>query len=381
MEEKQEYFESLIYREIEALREETSDERILEVIDRVLTTDPKRRSFCVEERLNLRRELFHSLRGYGILTELMEDGSVTEIMVNNDGSIYFEREGRLIPYEERFSDPKKLEDLIQKMVSYSNRKINRSSPIVDARLPDGTRVNAVTVPIAVSGPVLTLRKFPKLTFTMERLLENGTLDPERAALLQAYVSSRKNILVFGGTGSGKTTLLNVLGNLIDPAERLVIIEDSAELQIPACPDQIRMEARKEEEELRSVTIRDMIRTSLRMRPDRIIVGEVRGAEVLDMLDSMNTGHEGSLSSAHGNSPFEMLMRLELMALKESAIPLPAMKALIASTIDVLVEMRRLKDGRRVLYGIYEVAGLKEGEYQLIKQYHFPDEDGGRSSAL
>lgn len=373
MGEIQSYFEQRIYRELEAEREDLTEARLLLVIDRYLTRDPKRHHFSVEERLALRTELVHSFLGYGMLTALMEDETVTEIMVNNDGSIYYERDGRLWQDEHRFTDPAELEDLIQKMVSFSDRKINRSSPIVDARLSDGTRVNAVTLPIAVSGPVLTLRKFPRLTFTMERLLENGTLREEQADLLRSYVRERKSLFLFGGTGSGKTTLLNVLGNLIDPSERLVIIEDSAELQIPSCPNQIRMEARKEAEEVRSVTIRDMIRTSLRMRPDRIIVGEVRGAEVLDMLDSMNTGHEGSLCTGHGNSPLEMLMRLELMVLKENPIPLEALKALIASSIDVLVEVKRLENGKRVLYGIYEMGEMKEGEYQFVRKYYYPED--------
>ena len=323
----------------------------------------------VKTVLRYEKEIFYALRRQDVLTELLQDPSVSEIMVNGEQHIFVERHGRIEPAPCSFSGRMKLENLIQRIVSDVNRLANESVPIADARLADGSRVNVVLPPISLDGPVLTIRKFPEHPLRMEDLICMGSVPRVWADWLQEMVRSRKNIFISGGTGSGKTTFLNVLSQWIPQQERVITIEDSAELQLRTIPNLVRLEARNENlEGENAVTIRQLIRTALRMRPDRIIVGEVRGPEVLDMLQAMNTGHEGSLSTGHANSAEDMLYRMETMILMGIEIPLAAVRHQIASALDILVHLERNSRGQRYVASIQQMKGVKENEYQMETLY-------------
>ena len=361
-----EQLKSEILRGID-LTAEISDEMLMAVIDGALNGGRDLR-LTLGDRLRLRKELFDSFRRLDVIQELVEDEDVTEIMVNGTSAIFYEKAGRLYRWGRNFASRERLEDVIQQIVARVNRTVNTGSPIVDARLPDGSRVNAVLPPAAPDGPILTIRRFPKERITMSRLIGSGSISAEAAAFLMDTVRAGYNIFISGGTGSGKTTFLNALSEAIPPDERVVTIEDSMELQLNIA-NLVRLEARSGNGEgTEQITIRDLIRTALRMRPDRLIVGEVRGAEALDMLQAMNTGHDGSLSTGHGNSPADMLSRLEMMVLMGGELPLGAVRSQIGSALQIMVHLSRLRDGSRKVMSIDEVTGYKDGEIGLRTLY-------------
>lgn len=359
------------------LSEELSDRELLERIDTILIREGKRRGISLRERTGYRKKLFDSFRRLDVLQELVEDDSITEIMVNGMEAVFLERDGMVHQWNRHFSSREKLEDVIQQMVARVNRIVNTSSPIVDARLVDGSRVNVVLPPVAPDGPILTIRKFSREAITMEMLIEWGSITDEAAGFLEALVKAGYNLFISGGTGSGKTTFLNALSRAIPSQERVITIEDSLELQL-AIPNLVRLEARNANiEGEREVTIRDLIRTALRMRPDRILIGEVRGREALDLLQAMNTGHDGSLSTGHGNSPADMLSRLETMVLMGGELPLAAVRSQIASALDILVHLGRMRDGRRRVLSIVEVLGYEEEQIRCQPLYESnPAEERG-----
>lgn len=341
------------------LRKDPTDDELQELIHDVLEEQSKVRFIPLKEKAVLGKEIFNALRKLDILQELIEDESITEIMINGINNIFIERKGRIFISEKRFISKGKLEDVIQQMVAECNRIVNEASPIVDVRLKDGSRVNIVLPPVALNGPIVTIRKFPKERITMKQLIEYETIDKEISKFLIEAVEARYNIFISGGTGSGKTTFLNVLSDYIPREERIVTIEDNAELQITNLPNLVKLEARNANLEGEGeISIRDLIRTSLRMRPDRIIVGEVRGAEAIDMLQAFNTGHDGSISTGHANSPRDMLSRLETMVLMGIDLPLPAIQRQIASGIDILIHLGRLRDKSRKVLKIMEVLGYE-----------------------
>ncbi|MCF0142173.1 MAG: CpaF family protein [Parasporobacterium sp.] len=343
----------------------TEDGELKEMIAVLVGKEHLSGNLSLKERLRLERELFNSIRGLGILENLLDDPEITEIMVNGCESIFIEKKGRLFRHNENFTSREKLTDVIQAIVSRANKRVNESTPIVDTRLPDGSRVNVVLNPIAINGPIVTIRKFPEKAITMEDLVSFGSVTEEAAEFLKDLVISGRNMVISGATGSGKTTFLNALTGFIPSTERIVTIEDSAELQIKGIENLVRMECRQANVEGENeVTIRDLIKTALRQRPDRIIVGEVRGAECLDMLQAMNTGHDGSLSTGHANSTYDMLTRLETMVLMGTDMPLQAIKSQIASAVDVLVHLGRFKDGSRKVMEIAELTGLEGASYIL-----------------
>ena len=343
-----------------------SDAEICQEIDQLLLEEA---GLSLKERLALKEELYAGVRRLDVLQELMDDPAVTEIMVNGHEHIYVEKNGRLSLYGKSFASRERLEDVIQQIVAGCNRVINTGMPLADARLPDGTRIHAALPPVAVDGPVLTIRRFPARAMDMEDLLRMGTLDEETAAFLQQLVRCGYSVMIGGGTSAGKTTFLNALSAFIPPGERLITIEDTAELRIPGERNLVRLEAKNANlQEARSITIRDLIRAALRMRPDRIIVGEVRGEETIDLLQALNTGHDGSLSTAHANSAGDMLLRLETMALMGMAMPLEAIRRQIASGIDIFVQLGRDRNKQRRLLEIAEVTGFADGAIQLGKLY-------------
>ena len=352
-----------------------SDEDIISLIDEMIIKEKRSVSIPLKLREDLRRNLFHSVRKLDILQDIVDDPLVTEIMVNGPEDIFVERAGRLSKYPSHFESVEKLDDVIQLIVSSCNRVVNESSPIVDARLAEnGARVNVVMRPIALNGPILTIRRFPDKPIEMEDLIKFGSLSEEISEWLGMLVKAKYNIFISGGTGSGKTTFLNALSAFIPTEERIITIEDSAELQIHTIPNIVRMETRNANVEgCVPVTIRDLIRSSLRMRPDRIVVGEVRGAEAIDMMQFLNTGHDGSMSTGHANSARDMLTRLETMILMGMEIPLQAVRAQIASGIDVIVHLGRLRDKSRRVLEITEIAGFFDGEIQLNPLYVFKEE--------
>lgn len=331
------------------LARELTDEEILEEIDTLILERMRDSCLSLKEKVQLRQELFHSVRKLDVLQELIEDETVTEIMVNGPDAIFVERAGKLSRWEKTFTSGEKLEDVIQQIVGKCNRVVNESMPIVDARLENGARVNAVVRPVALNGPILTIRRFPDTPITMEKLIALGSLPAECAEFLKTLVRARYSMVIGGGTGSGKTTFLGALSNFIPSDERLITIEDNAELKIQGIENLVRLEAKMANTEgATSVTIRDLIKTALRMRPDRIVVGEVRGGEAVDMLQALNTGHEGSLSTAHANSAEDMLSRLETMTLMGVDLPLEAIRRQIASGVDILFT--------------WEGCGIKAGKY-------------------
>ncbi|MBD5527003.1 MAG: CpaF family protein [Lachnospiraceae bacterium] len=352
---------------------EQPDDEIMEIIDEVLLEEQLLRLLPVSESHQLRTELFYSLRRLDILQSLIEDPEITEIMINGPGSIFIEREGRLQELDMSFESEEKLQDVIQQIVAGCNRAVNEASPIVDARLSSGARVNIVMNPVALNGPIVTIRRFPDTPITMEELLRWESLSREAAELLQLLVRAGYNIFISGGTGSGKTTFLNVLSGYIPAWERVITIEDSAELQLQGLRNLVRLETRSSNVEgCREISIRDLIRTSLRMRPDRIIVGEVRGAEAVDMMQCLNTGHDGSMSTGHANSARDMLSRLENMILMGMDIPLAAIKRQIVSGIDIIVHLGRLRDRSRKVLEISEVMDCEDSDIRLNLLYRFEE---------
>ena len=354
---------------------ELSDAQIGEIIDSVIMEKSREVYMSAVTKLTLRQELFNAIRRLDLLQELIDDKTVTEIMVNGADAIFYERDGRIYTWDRHFESRGKLEDVIQQIVSRSNRQVNESIPIVDARLKDGSRVNVVLDPVALNGPILTIRKFPEEAITMEDLIRWESISQEAAEYLKVLVKAGYNIFISGATSTGKTTFLNVLADYIPKTERVITIEDSAELQIHGIENLVRMEVRQADGDgVSNVTLRDLIRTSLRMRPDRIIVGEVRGEEALDMIQSMNTGHDGSLSTGHANSPQDMLSRLETMALFASDIPIQAIRKQIASSIDIIVQLERLRDRSRRVTAITEVLDCTEDAYILNPIFEFHEQD-------
>lgn len=350
------------------------DEQLMDYIEQYVLRDNRLSNLTASDKRKWVRRLYDSFRGLDVLQPLVEDRTVSEIMINSHEEIFAEQNGKVRKLALRFESQERLEDIIQSIVSGVNRVVNESSPIVDARLKDGSRVNIVLPPIALKGPTMTIRKFPEHPLTMQQLIEKESLSEEAARFLQTLVRSKYNIFISGGTGSGKTTFLNALSRFIPADERVITIEDSAELQIVTLPNLVSLETRNANTEGKGeITIRDLIRSSLRMRPDRIIVGEVRGREALDMLQAMNTGHDGSLSTGHGNSSVDMISRLETMVLSGADLPLGVVRQQIASAIDIIVHLSRLRDRSRRVMEISEVCGMNEGEVVLHPLYVFEEE--------
>ena len=358
------------------LARELSDEEILEEIDDLLLNGTQEEALSLREKIALRQELFYSVRKLDVLQELIDDNTVTEIMVNGPDHIFVERAGKLRKWEKGFTSREKLEDVIQQIVGRCNRVINESMPICDARLENGARVNAVIRPVALEGPILTIRRFPDTPITMEKLIALGSLPTECAQFLATLVKARYSMVIGGGTGSGKTTFLGALSNYIPKDERLITIEDNAELKIQGVQNLVRLEAKMANVDGgTSITIRDLIKTALRMRPDRIVVGEVRGGEAVDMLQALNTGHEGSLSTAHANSAEDMLSRLETMTLMGVDLPLEAIRRQIASGVDILVHLGRMRDKSRKVLEITEVCGFENHEIKTRTLYRWQEGKG------
>lgn len=371
--------ESKLRERIDFTRE-VSDEEIQGIIDDLILGNGHKYALTLEERKNLAKEIFYDVRRLGILQELIDAEDITEIMINGAGNIFYEKQGGLYLWDKSFESREKLEDVIQQIVSKCNRTVNEASPIVDARLSDGSRVNIVLSPIALNGPVVTIRRFPENPITMEQLIAFHSITDEAADFLKKLVMAGYNIFISGGTGSGKTTFLNALSHNIPNTERIITIEDSAELQIRGIPNLVSLETRNATTEgVKEISIRDLIKASLRMRPDRIVVGEVRGVEAIDMLQALNTGHDGSLSTGHANSAKDMLARLETMVLMGMELPLQAVRAQIASGVDIIVHLGRLRDGTRKVLEITEIIGYEQGEIQTQCLYRFEEtgEEEGR----
>lgn len=353
------------------LSRELTDEEVEELIMQEILRFSSRKYLLLEEKLRIQKELFNGIRRLDLLQELIEDPLVTEIMVNGPRDIFVEKGGHLFRWDKQFASKEKLEDVVQQIVSFCNRNVSKANPIADARLADGSRVNIVLDPIALNGPVITIRRFPDQPIRIAQLIEWGSVTEEASEFLREAVTAGYNIFVSGGTGSGKTTFLNALSEFIPPGERIITIEDNAELQLVTAENLVRLEARNANlEGEHEITIRDLIRTALRMRPNRIIVGEVRGAEAIDMLQAMNTGHDGSLSTGHANSPQDMLSRLETMVLMGMELPLPAIQRQIASGIDLIVHLGRLRDRSRKVLEVSEILGYEDGEIRLKTLYKF-----------
>ena len=354
-------------------RSQVDDDVLYACIEEAVEEEARARYLPRAGRLELRNRLVNAFRRLDILQELVDNPEITEIMINGKDQIFVEQHGRISRWEEGFDSNQQLEDMIQQIVSRINRAVNVANPIADARLPDGSRVHIVLPPIALDGPVVTIRKFPE-PITVQRLLELGSLSEEAVEFLKKLVCAGYNIFICGGTGSGKTSFLNAMSAFIPETDRIVTIEDSAELQIRQVPNLVRLETRNANAEGEgAIEISDLIRASLRMRPDRIIVGEVRGKECLDMLQALNTGHAGSLSTGHGNSPKDMLSRLETMTLMAGELPLMAVRSQIASALDIMVHLGRLRDKSRKVLEIVEVGDFENGEIQLNPLFRFEEE--------
>ncbi len=365
-----------VYESID-LKADIEDSELKMIISDCVSKECKQAYIPIIKREKLEKAIFNSIRKFDVLQELLDDEEVTEIMINGYKDIFVERKGRITRWDKSFENEERLSDIAQRIAALSNRLVNESVPIVDTRLADGSRVNIVLSPIAIDGPSVTIRKFYRTPLTMDKLLEMNSISREAALFLREAVRAKYNIFVSGGTGSGKTTFLNILSDYIPKDERVITVEDSAELQLVGISNLVRLEARNANVEGKnSVTIRDLIRTSLRMRPDRIVVGEVRGQEALDMIQAMNTGHDGSLSTGHANSPLDMLSRLEIMILMGMDMPLAAIRGQIASAIDIVVHLGRLRDKSRRVLEIVEVEGLEEGNYKVNKLFEFKEEYRG-----
>lgn len=359
-----------VYQNLDVGHDITDDE-LYQVIDRCIYEESREKIISIRQKEELRSRLYNSIKKLDILQELLDDDEITEIMVNGTECIFYEKQGRIKKWGRQFESEEKLADIAQRIAAMSNRMVNEASPIVDTRLNDGSRVNIVLPPVAIDGPVITIRKFYDTPLTIERLIELGSITPEAACFLEKLVKSRYNIFISGGTGSGKTTFLNVLSDYIPSDERVITIEDSAELQLHNISNMVRLEARMANAEGgNAVSIRDLIKSSLRMRPDRIVVGEVRGAEALDMLQAMNTGHDGSLSTGHGNSPKDMLTRLETMVLMGMSMPVDAIRTQITSAIDIIVHLARQRDKSRKVVQIAEVGNYQNGEIELTPLFKY-----------
>ncbi len=355
---------------------ELEDGEVLEHIDGLLLGSQGSQYRTLQEKIALRQELFYSVRRLDVLQELLEDDTVTEIMVNGPDHIFIERQGHIQRWEKRFTSREKLEDVIQQIVGKCNRVINEAMPIVDARLENGARVHAVVSPVALDGPILTIRRFPDDPITMERLIGLGSVTRECVEFLVKLVQARYSILIGGGTGSGKTTFLNALSAYIPEDERIVTIEDNAELQIQGVPNLVRLEAKAANARGGDeITIRDLIRAALRMRPDRLVIGEVRGSEAVDLLQALNTGHDGSLSTIHSNSSQDTGSRLETMVLMGMDLPLGAVQRQIVSGIDILVHLGRMRDKSRKVLEVTEVIGIEDGQILLQPLFLYQKDRG------
>lgn len=354
------------------MSDEELEERVEELVARKLEN-----IYCtIEERVEIARQIYSSIRGFGLLDSIISDETITEIMINGADNIFIEKNGKVTKLNKKFESQRRLEDVIQRIVGLAGREVNQANPICDTRLPDGSRVNVVLPPIALCGPTITIRKFSKTPMTIEKLIQYGSLTKEIAKKLELLVKAKYNIFISGGTGSGKTTFLNALSNYIPKDERVITIEDSAELQIVGVENLVSMETRNANSSgAGSITITDLIKSSLRMRPERIVVGEVRGGEALDMLQAMNTGHDGSLSTGHANSTEDMLSRLETMVLQGAAgLPLEAIRQQIASAVDIIIHLSRLRDHSRKTMAITEVVGYQDGKIILNPLYVFEEDE-------
>ena len=366
------HFKTRVMDRVEPTRE-YSEAEILEIIDDVLEEN-RDVLLSVTEKVELRRRLINDIKRLDVLQELIDDSEITEIMVNGYDTIFYEKAGKISKWDRHFESPAKLNDVVSRIAAASNKIINESVPISDTRLYDGSRVNIVMNPVAINGPIITIRKFYDTPLSMERMIEIGSISGEAAGFLKDLVRAKYNIFISGGTGSGKTTFLNALSNYIPSEERVITIEDSAELKLMDIPNLVRLEARSANVEGRNaITIRELIKSALRMRPDRIIVGECRSAEALDMLQAMQTGHDGSLSTGHANNPTDMMLRLETMVLMGMDMPVAAIRGQIASAIDVVVHLGRLRDKSRRVLSINEVTGLSKGAVALNCLYEFREE--------
>lgn len=364
------------------LSREMEDEEIRELIYRMIVEYTGHLYLSLNEKEVLAKEIFASVRELDILQELVDDEGITEIMINGPKDIFIERKGVLMKSDRQFASLEKLEDVIQQIVASCNRVVNDSSPIADARLANGSRVSIVLKPPALNGPIVTIRRFPEIAITMEDYIRFGAISREAAEFLQKAVTFGYNIFISGGTGAGKTTLLNILSGFIPKDSRVITIEDSAELQIKGVANLVRMETRNATREgCEEISIRDLIKTALRMRPDRIIVGEVRGAEAFDMLQAMNTGHDGSLSTGHANSATDMLMRLEMMVLMAKELPLSAIRRQIASGIDILVHLGRMRDRSRKVMEISEIKGVVDNEIVVSPLYSLEEDEKGNAALI
>lgn len=353
-----------------------SDEELEEKIEEIVAQRIGSRYCSIEQRLNIIQQVYSSIRGFGLLDSIMNDDTITEVMINGPENVFVEQNGRLFKLDKQFESQRRLEDIIQRIVGLAGREVNQANPICDTRLPDGSRVNVVLPPIALCGPTVTIRKFSKTPMTIEKLIQYGSITQEIADKLELLVKAKYNIFISGGTGSGKTTFLNALSNYIPKDERVITIEDSAELQIKGIDNLVTLETRNANVSgAGQITIRDLIKSSLRMRPERIVVGEVRGGEALDMLQAMNTGHDGSLSTGHANSTEDMLSRLETMVLQgSSGLPLEAIRQQVASAVDIIIHLSRLRDKSRRTMEITEVVGYENGKIVLNPLYIFEEDE-------
>lgn len=354
------------------MEDEELEERIEELVGEKLAGQ-----YCsIDQRVSIVQQVYSSIRGLGLLDSIISDDTITEVMINGPENIFIEKSGKLTKLDKQFESQRRLEDIIQRIVGMAGREVNQANPIVDTRLPDGSRVNVVLPPIALCGPTITIRKFSKTPMTIEKLIAYGSITQDIADKLEILVKSKYNMFICGGTGSGKTTFLNALSNYIPKDERVITIEDSAELQIVGVDNLVSLETRNANSSgSGEITIRDLIKSSLRMRPERIVVGEVRGGEALDMLQAMNTGHDGSLSTGHANSTQDMLSRLETMVLQGAAgLPLEAIRQQIASAVDIIIHLSRLRDHSRKTMEICEVIGYKDGQIQLNPLYQFVEDE-------
>lgn len=353
-----------------------SDDELHEQVEDIVRNRIGNQYVSIDQQVSIVQQIFSSIRGLGLLDTIINDDTITEVMINGPENIFIEQSGRLMKLDKQFENQRQLEDIIQRIVGLAGREVNQSNPIVDTRLPDGSRVNVVLPPIALCGPTITIRKFSKTPMTVEKLIRYGSITKEIADKLELLVKAKYNIFISGGTGSGKTTFLNALSNYIPKEERVITIEDSAELQIKGVDNLVSLETRNANVSgTGEITIRDLIKSSLRMRPERIVVGEVRGGEALDMLQAMNTGHDGSLSTGHANSTQDMLSRLETMVLTGAAgLPLDAIRQQIASAVDIIIHLSRLRDHSRKTMEITEIVGYEDGKIKLNPLYKFEEDE-------
>lgn len=355
---------------------EMEDDELSEKIEEIILQQVDKQYCSIDQQVSIAEQVYSSIRGFGLLDNIMKDDTITEVMINGPENIFIEQKGQLFKLDKEFESQRRLEDIIQRIVALAGREVHLANPICDTRLPDGSRVNVVLPPIALCGPTLTIRKFSKKPMTIEKLVQYGSITQEIADKLQLLVKAKYNIFISGGTGSGKTTFLNALSNYIPKDERVITIEDSAELQITGVENLVRLETRNANASgAGQITIRDLIKSSLRMRPERIVVGEVRGGEALDMLQAMNTGHDGSLSTGHANSTQDMLSRLETMVLQGAVgLPLEAIRQQIASAVDIIIHLSRLRDKSRKIMEISEVIGYENGQIILNPLYIFEEDE-------